>query len=111
MLSSCTALIEDLFTVLCIKQGPNMLATNNVYFSSIVLTLMKETAKTSIILPYKIGNKRSLFIFRTQKSYFYGPKIKMKKTTNYTIMFAKTLTFTKRSKVRANCPLIHTYVT
>ena len=62
------------------------------YFSSIVLTLVKETAKTSIILPYKIGSKRSLFIFRTQKSYFYGPKIKMKKTTNYTIMFAKTLT-------------------
>lgn len=72
---------------------------------------MKEAAKTSIILPYKIGKQEVFVYFKNTKSYFYGPKIKDEKTTNFAIMFAKTLTFTKRSKVRANCPLIHTYVT
>ena len=77
MLSSCTALIEDLFTVLSIKQGPNMLATNNVFLFLFHLSYsIKETAKTSIILSYKIGNKRSLFIFRHKNLIFKDLKLR-----------------------------------
>lgn len=67
------ALIVDFFYSLLHTTGPNIrvLLIMSFYFSSIFLTPVKETvAKISIILPYKIGNKRSLFIFREHKLYF-----------------------------------------
>ena len=63
MLSSYTALIEDLFTVLCIKQGPNMFATNNVFLFLFYLSYSIKRNCKDIHNPALQNWKQEVFVY------------------------------------------------